>query len=134
MKEAKLKRLRPTDKIQLSDQYGLNPSISVCFFCGQNKGIVALGKLKDDAKAPMHAVYDYEPCSECANKMKRGVAVIEVTTTNNQTAPIQSGAWPTGRWCVISKSAAVRLFKNTTRPRMLLEDTLYERLVKKNDH
>ncbi len=115
--------------IRVSPQHGVNPSIAVCFFCGKDKGLVMLGKLKDDAKAPKRAIYDYEPCEECAEKMKQGVTVIEVTTVDNNTAPIQEGAWPTGRWCVISKDAAEQLFK-CKHSKMLLEDCLYKQLVK----
>ena len=118
-------------KIPISPEHGLNPSISVCFFCGKDKGLVVLGKLKGDAKAPQRAIFDYKPCEECAEKMKQGVTVIEVTTVDNKMAPIQKGAWPTGRWCVISKDAAERLFKDTTHSTMLLEDVLYKELVKK---
>lgn len=122
-------RIKKPNKIHVSPNHGLNPSIAVCMFCGKDKGVVALGKLKGDAKAPKRAIYDYEPCEECAEKMKQGVTVIEVTKTNNGTAPIQPGAWPTGRWCVISKDNAEMIFK-CKHSKMLLEDTLYKQLVK----
>ena len=116
--------------IRVSDKHGVNPSIAVCFFCGEDKGLVMLGKLKDDAKAPKRAIYDYKPCDKCAEKMKQGVTVIEVTTHDTGTLPIQKGAWPTGRWCIITKDAAARLFKDS-KPIMLLEDVLYKMLVEK---
>lgn len=116
--------------IRLSEQHGVNPSVTVCFFCGKDKGIAMLGKLKGDAKAPKRAIYDYEPCNECAEKMKQGVTVIEVTRVDNQTIPIQKGAWPTGRWCLIPKEAAARLFKDINHKAILLEDCLYNELIK----
>lgn len=118
--------------IKISKQHGLNPSIAACFFCGKDKGIVALGKLKGDAKAPTRAVFDYIPCEECAEKMKQGVTVIEVVRTDNGARPIQDGAWPTGRWCIISTEAARRLFKAGLHKKMLLEDCLYKQLVESN--
>lgn len=119
------------NSIRISPEHGVNPSIAVCFFCGKDKGLVMLGKLKGDAKAPKRAIYDYKPCEECQKKLAQGVGVIEVTTVNNQTIPIQPGAWPTGRWCVIPKEAAERLFKEQAKhPIVLLEDCLYKELVK----
>lgn len=119
-------------KIRLSEEHGLNPSVAVCFFCGKDKGVVVLGKLKGDAKAPRRAIYDYRPCDECREKMSKGVTIIECATAENGNAPIgQEGAWPTGRWCVISDDAASKLFKDNTRKTILLEDRLYEELVKK---
>ena len=116
--------------IRISPEHGVNPSIAVCFFCGKDKGLVGLGKLKGDAKAPKRAIYDYKPCEECAAKMKQGTTVIEVVREDNLTLPIQEGAWPTGRWCVISKEASEKLFKNNSSSVVLLEDKLYEQLVK----
>jgi hypothetical protein len=116
--------------IRISPEHGVNPSIAVCFFCGKDKGLVMLGKLKGDAKAPKRAIYDYTPCEECAAKMKQGTTVIECVREDNQTLPIQEGAWPTGRWCVMPKEASEKLFKNNSSSVVLLEDKLYEQLVK----
>jgi hypothetical protein len=48
----------------------------LCYFCGEDKG-AALG-LKDDAEVPHRAVWDYEPCDECAKLMKAGIMLISV--------------------------------------------------------
>ena len=117
-------------KIRLSDKHGLNPSIAVCFFCGKDKGLVVLGKMKGDVKAPKRAVFDYAPCEECLAKMKQGTTVIEVTRVSSDAPQIADGAWPTGRWCVISKESARALFK-TDNSIVLLNDNLYEELHKK---
>lgn len=122
--------------IRLSNKHGLNPSINVCFFCGKDKELILNGRLKGDAKAPHRVVANYIPCPECEEKMKLGVTVIEVTTRDTGALPIQRGAWPTGRWCVISHEAAARLFKGINNTKVLLEDVLYNKLVEggnKND-
>lgn len=122
--------------IRLSNKHGLNPSINVCFFCGKDKELILNGRLKGDAKAPHRVVANYTPCPECEEKMKLGVTVIEVTTRDTGALPIQRGAWPTGRWCVISYEAAARLFKGINNTTVLLEDVLYNKLVEggnKND-
>lgn len=119
--------------IKLSPKYGVNPSMSICFFCGEPKELLLLGKLPGDVKAPKGVLVDYDPCPKCSEKLQQGVTVIEVTTVDNGRAPIQSGAWPTGRWCVLSKESGAKLFKDTgKRNTVLLEDVLYQQLVDKN--
>lgn len=121
-------------KIRLSDKYGANPSIDVCFFCGKDKGLVMFGHLKGDAKAPTRVVAGYTPCPECMKKMLAGRAVIEVTRKDSGMIPITTtphAAWPTGRWCVISTQDAQKLFKDNSDKPMLLEETLYQKLVRK---
>lgn len=117
-----------TPTIKLSKQHGLNPTMNVCFFCGQNKNLIILGKLKNDAKAPNKILADYQPCKTCAEKIARGRLVLEVTTQDPGTVPIAPGAWPTGRWCVISRKAADVLFKGNTNAQLLTQD-LYEALL-----
>lgn len=117
-----------SSKIRISEQHGLNPSINVCFFCGKDKELKLFGKLKGDAKAPTRIVADYKPCKECEEKMRRGATIIEVTREDSGTQPIGYGAWPTGRWCVISKEAAEKLFKKPVST-MLLDKPLYEKLT-----
>lgn len=115
--------------MRISKEHGLNPSINVCFFCGKDKEIKLFGKLKGDAKAPKRILADYHPCKECADKFADNCLVIEVVTTDTGSIPIVQGAWPTGRWCVISKAAAKKLFKNVTVWPILLEEPLYNALM-----
>ena len=52
--------------IKISPKYGVNPTIPVCFFCGEPKNEIALmGKMKGDIEAPKNMVLDYEPCEHC---------------------------------------------------------------------
>lgn len=104
--------------IRISEKYGVNPTIPVCFWCGKEKNEVALlGKLKGDIEAPKNCVLDYEPCDECKNKMSLGVALLGVTKEpiNKTLPPIQEDEengmlYPTGSWLVITKEAAKRYF------------------------
>ena len=116
--------------MKLSPKHGLNPTISVCFFCGRDKDeILISGYLKGDAEAPKRAVANYEPCDECKKQMGRGTLVIEVSTEDNGVPPIQEGAWPTGRWCVISHESCKRIL-NELHDTILLEDAVYQLLVR----
>lgn len=122
--------------IKLSKQHGANPSINICFFCGKDKELVLFGHMKDDAKAPKRVMLDYIPCKECAEKMKQGVVVIEVTCeADSYRPPIKKDepqAWPTGRWCVISAHSASKLFPASfAGSHVLVEDELYSKLVER---
>ena len=66
------------DSIRISPQHGVNPSMMLCFWCGGTKGVALLGALPNDKEAPRLAVYDYEPCEECATKMAQGITIMEV--------------------------------------------------------
>lgn len=105
--------------IKLSPKYGLNPTMSVCFWCGNEKGeIVLMGRIGDgrkheDFEAPKHAVINYEPCEECAKNMAKGFTVMEATTEPNDVTnmEMQKGIYPTGRWLVIKKEKAQKIFQ-----------------------
>lgn len=92
--------------IMLSKEHGVNPSMMVCFWCGEEKGIALLGKLKGDAEAPRKAVYDYDPCEKCLEKQKQGVMLVEVTLIECDRPPIGGDdkgqpVFPTGKWSVL---------------------------------
>jgi len=104
--------------IALSPKYGVNPTIPVCFWCGEEKNEIALlgrignGRRHEDFEAPMHMVLDYEPCDKCGHNMSLGFTLMEATDKPNSTTSmqIQSGVYPTGRYVVLKREAAVRIF------------------------
>lgn len=65
--------------ITLSPKYGVNPTIPVCFWCGEEKNEVALmghigdGRKHEDFEAPMHMVLNFEPCTEAAKRIFNGI-------------------------------------------------------------
>ena len=92
--------------IRISPKHGLNPTLPICFFCGKERGELALlGHIggKKDEKAPMRAIIDYEPCDECQKLMKRGITLIGVTEKPiiESQPPIQEGLYPTGAFTVV---------------------------------
>lgn len=110
------------DEIILSEKHGLNPSMSVCFFCGEVKGIALMGHIGDkrkgeDLEAPKQCITDYEPCEQCKENMNLGITLIEVTTTqpvDNRpplTAKGDTQVYPTGRWSVLTEEGAKKVFK-----------------------
>lgn len=48
--------------ILLSPKHGVNPSVGICAFCGHDKEVLLMGKLKNDAEAPSSVISDYQPC------------------------------------------------------------------------
>ena len=103
--------------IKLSPKYGVNPTLPICFWCGKEKGEIALlGKLKDDKEAPKNCVLDYEPCDECKKNWSLGVALLGTSRKplNDTLPPIkdteEETLYPTGQWLVVTKEAAKRYF------------------------
>lgn len=100
--------------IKLSPKHGLNPTIPVCFWCGEERNEVALlghigdGRKHEDFEAPMHMVIDYEPCEKCRANMALGVTLMEATNKPNSVTKVemQKGVYPTGRYVVIKREAA----------------------------
>lgn len=81
-------------KITLSPKHGLNPSLGVCFVCGQEDGSVVIpGRLPDDAEAPRRAVWTREPCETCLGYMVQGIILISVRDGENGDNPYRTGGW-----------------------------------------
>lgn len=118
--------------IPLSPKHGLNPTIPVCFFCGQPRNEVALlGKIPakkhtvntawgskstvvddPDPEAPMHCIIDLEPCEKCAAQMKQGYTALGVSHTPrfaNQ-PEVQPSLYLTGSYLVFSEQGVRRIF------------------------
>lgn len=99
-----------SDNIKLSPEHGINPSIKLCFWCGQPDGIILMGQLPNDIEAPRECVVDYEPCESCKEKFEDGVLVVEVSTEHQPNQPIMStdeeagNLYPTGRWVLADKN------------------------------
>lgn len=100
------------DSIRLSPKHGVNPTIPVCFWCGRDKGEVALlgkiGKSKTkDPEAPKRMILDYKPCDKCKELFSKGIHVFGVTTEqpDDKRPPIISNPpmYPTGSFFVGSK-------------------------------
>lgn len=92
--------------IPISPKHGLNPTIPVCFFCGQEKNeIVIMGKLKGDVEAPRNVCLDYEPCDHCKELFAQGILCIGVTDhpLPDGRPPISGSLYPTGAYLVVTE-------------------------------
>lgn len=121
--------------IPISPKHGVNPTIPICFWCGQEKNEIALlGRLKGDAEAPRHVVIDYEPCDKCKALFNQGIHVIGVTNQPvvPEMFPIvddgQEKLYPTGSMFVARPEWAERFLtandKQDMIPNVLKQKTL----------
>lgn len=87
--------------IRLSENHGVNPSLGLCFWCGEEDGtLLLLGRLPNDAEAPRKVCASYEPCDKCTAGMAQGITLMEAT---------QDG--PTGRYVVLKEQAILQIFE-----------------------
>lgn len=106
------------DNITLSPKYGVNPTIPICFFCGNEKNEISLmgylGKeCNKDIKAPKNMLIDYMPCDDCKRRFRNGVLLLEVTKTPNfeKQICIQEDCYPTGRYMVLKPETLKNEYK-----------------------
>lgn len=127
-----------SDSIKLSPRYGVNPTIPICFWCGNPKNEVALmGKLggrKEDLEAPKNVVLNYEPCNKCKELFSAGIHVIGVTPDkpHENMFPISKDdktnteLYPTGAMFVAREEWVERVLEDTPE---ILEHVLEDRVL-----
>ena len=108
-------------RIKLSHKHGVNPSVEVCYYCGESKGVVLFGQLKGDEEAPRKCVIDREPCEKCAGYMRQGVILISVKDGDYG----KDDPYRTGGFAVVTGEAIER----AVRPRELAEQILKKRVA-----
>lgn len=117
--------------IKVSPKHGLNPTIPICFWCGKERGEIALlGKLPGDAEALKNVVLDYKPCDCCRTSMARGFTLMEATDRPNSRGLVeaQTGVYPTGRFLVIKKEIALKAFGNIGSDKAYVDVATFNRL------
>lgn len=67
-----MKKATSEGSIKLSPKYGVNPSVLHCFVCGKEIGLVLLGKLKGDTKAPHDIRNPNYICDDCKRRIEEG--------------------------------------------------------------
>jgi len=93
------------DVIHLHPQYGLNPTICQCYYCGQDKNEIALLGRHYQGEAPIHMVTSLEPCDDCKAKYADYTLLIEMEREWDVTvySKRQKEPQPTGRWCAVRR-------------------------------
>lgn len=132
------------DSITLSPAHGVNPSVTICFWCGADTGVALLGRIdKQDSEAPRTIVLGLEPCDTCKEQWNQGYTIIETTTAPPHERSIPIGrddrgndVYPTGRWVVITLEAAARILGDNTLDgvhRALTDTVGFESFLPKED-
>ena len=108
--------------IKLSPKHGVNPSMDLCFWCGQPKGIILCGRMHEkkgdrtDVEAPKGMVMNLEPCDKCKENFNLGVQIVEVNDDGSRfqndlafAIKAEDGKimWPTGRF-VVMKAESIK--------------------------
>jgi len=91
--------------IRLHPKHGLNPTMPVCFCCGQDTGEIALLGAAYKGEAPHRMVMDKAPCKKCQDLMTRGVILIETRDGEEGENPYR-----TGYMTVVTVEAARNIF------------------------
>lgn len=101
-----------SNAITLHPEYGVNPSLEICFWCGAAMGVALLGRNRGK-QAPPRVVTSYTPCPTCKANMDQGITLMEVTEASLRpdNFEIQKGIVPTGRWMVLAEASIAGLFK-----------------------
>jgi hypothetical protein len=92
-----IEKIKNETGIQLHPKFGLNPTLSVCFFCGDLKPEVAFLGNDIEEKAPKQMTLDTHPCEKCDASFNGHVVVVEIEPDNNGSPK------PTGQWCMVRK-------------------------------
>lgn len=137
--------------IKMSKKHGVNPTIPVCFFCGEEKNELALlghirTKNDSDAEAPPHMLLDYEPCDKCKEQMDKGITLIGVRpepVTDDQPpigSPGGQPVYPTSSWCVVSEDFIRRNITDDTvvdqildKRKSFIEEQIIQEIIKANN-
>lgn len=94
-----------SNSIKLSEKYGVNPTMAVCWWCGEERGDIALlGELPNDEEAPKRTIVDLEPCDSCREKHQQGIVLVE-----SKSSAIKDG---TGRWLVIKPEVLDKILED----------------------
>lgn len=117
--------------LRLSKKYGVNPSVGICFWCGEGKEVILFGANRGK-EAPREVLVNYEPCDKCKNGMSKGITAIEAQETPLQDGqqPIQETPngptlWPTGRWFVLTEEAIIRMVQEPMAEQILKKRKMF---------
>ena len=106
--------------IRLSEKHGVNPSMDVCFYCGEVTGIALMGKIstKDnhDVEAPRYCCSSVTPCDKCKEKYKDYVLMVEAKSSDPKNPQ------PSGRWFALKKEVLNPVYRNSPVAFMLEQD------------
>jgi len=96
-------------RISISKEHGLNPTLGVCLWCGEEDGTIGLLGANGGKQAPRHSIISSAPCPKCKAGMAQGITLIEASPTPKAGYTNIGGAYISRRWFVIKREAAERI-------------------------
>ena len=98
--------------MRLHKDYGVNPTISKCMVCGEDKNeLLLLLGASFKGEAPMHMVTSVEPCEVCKKKyLTVGVLMAEATIEPVRGVSDKKEPVPTRAFAIIKDEAFKRMF------------------------
>lgn len=123
------------DSIEISPKYGVNPSVGLCFYCGEENGdVIMAGRIREkndrghavfgsDVEAPRKAVCTMDPCAKCKDFMAQGIIFVSVKDADAGS----KNPHRTGGWVVIKEEAIRRLGEEGGLKQELVEQLLERR-------
>lgn len=92
---------RRDGSIRLHPEYGVNPTLAVCGWCGKDTGDVVLLGAAYKGEAPMRMQVNDVPCEVCREKMVQGITFVEFVR--------EGSSERTGRWAVLTEESVRRI-------------------------
>lgn len=89
-------------------------SMVKCFWCGGDKGEIAIGEQLKAEEAPRYIITGYDPCQECVDQIADNIRFIEVVNSNPDGRPALHSTdgrdfFPTGRMLLLSRESSAKL-------------------------
>lgn len=91
--------------LRLHPEFGVNPTIAACAWCGKDKNEIALLGFNKGKLAPRRVMLDDEPCEECQKTMNKGITIVLKKSENG----------PRLAWAVAKEEAFLSLLKEDVR-------------------
>lgn len=117
------------DENTLSPKHGVNPSMILCFWCGESKAVALCGRLPNDAEAPRQMVTDYDPCDKCQKLWENGIVLIGADTTPCHARQPKIGDTPNGE--PLYPCGRLVIVPDETELRKIFSDDACDEIMKK---
>jgi hypothetical protein len=114
--------------ITLHPEHGVNPMLTVCWWCGEDDGIALLGR-NGGKKAPMRGIVNKAPCPKCKERIDQGCLYVFEAKAPDKYDPDQEPK-RTGRMVCLTKEKGDEFRKDapSVKHACFMEPDLYEKI------
>jgi hypothetical protein len=93
--------------MKLHPEFGLNPTMTVCFWCGKPDNNIALLGNAYKKEAPKYLCVNADPCDVCATTQALGITFAEVSHDGAGPTINKDGEKLTGRWATVAEKSVI---------------------------